>query len=50
MHLNVELDPDLVGGLTVRVGDILFDGSVASRLAEARQRLTRLTHQQHAPP
>jgi F-type H+-transporting ATPase subunit delta len=36
VHLNVELDPDLVGGLTVRVGDVLFDGSIAHRLALAR--------------
>ena len=40
VHLNVELDPDLVGGLTVRVGDILFDGSVAHRLALARRVMT----------
>jgi F-type H+-transporting ATPase subunit delta len=38
--LNVELDPDLVGGLTVRVGDVLFDGSIAHRLALARQVMT----------
>lgn len=36
VHLNVELDPDLIGGLTVRVGDVLFDGSLAHRLALAR--------------
>jgi F-type H+-transporting ATPase subunit delta len=36
VHLNVELDADLIGGLTVRVGDVLFDGSVAHRLALAR--------------
>ena len=40
VHLNVELDPDLVGGLTVRVGDILFDGSIAHRLALARRVMT----------
>jgi F-type H+-transporting ATPase subunit delta len=38
--LNVELDPDLVGGLTVRVGDVLFDGSIAHRLALARRVMT----------
>jgi F-type H+-transporting ATPase subunit delta len=38
--LNVELDPHLVGGLTVRVGDILFDGSIAHRLAVARRVMT----------
>ena len=36
VHLNVVLDPQVVGGMTVRVGDELIDGSVATRLAEAR--------------
>jgi len=39
VHLNVVLDPKVTGGMTVRVGDELIDGSVASRLAEARRRL-----------
>jgi F-type H+-transporting ATPase subunit delta len=40
VHLNVEVDPGLVGGLTVRVGDVLFDGSIAHRLAVARRVMT----------
>ncbi len=39
VHLNVVLDPKVAGGLTVRIGDELIDGSVATRLAEARRRL-----------
>jgi F-type H+-transporting ATPase subunit delta len=39
MSLQVELDEDLIGGLIVRVGDEVIDGSVAGRLAAARQRL-----------
>jgi F-type H+-transporting ATPase subunit delta len=35
----VVLDAAVAGGMTVRVGDELIDGSVASRLAEARRRL-----------
>jgi len=33
------LDPRITGGMTVRVGDELVDGSVTTRLAEARRRL-----------
>lgn len=40
VQLNVELAPDLIGGLTVRVGDVLFDGSIAHRIALARRVMT----------
>ena len=40
VRLQVIVDPSLVGGLTVRVGDELIDGSVARQLIEARRRLT----------
>lgn len=39
MSLQVELDPDLLGGLVVRVGGEVIDGSVAGKLAVARRRL-----------
>jgi F-type H+-transporting ATPase subunit delta len=39
VHLNVVLDPKVAGGMTVRIGDELIDGSVATRLAEAGRRL-----------
>jgi F-type H+-transporting ATPase subunit delta len=39
VYLNVVLDPRVTGGMTVRVGDELIDGSVATRLAEARRKL-----------
>jgi F-type H+-transporting ATPase subunit delta len=39
IHLQVEVDPGVVGGLVVQVGDEVIDGSVAGRLADARQRL-----------
>src|ERR1700729_3503459 len=35
VHLNVVLDPRVAGGMTVRVGDELIDGSIATRLAAA---------------
>jgi F-type H+-transporting ATPase subunit delta len=40
IQLEVVVDPELLGGLTVRIGDELIDGSVARQLAEARRRLT----------
>jgi F-type H+-transporting ATPase subunit delta len=39
VHLNVELDPEVVGGMTIHIGDTVFDGSIARRLAEAGRRL-----------
>src|SRR5215470_8999582 len=39
IQLNVVLDPQVVGGVSVRIGDELIDGTVSSRLAELRQRL-----------
>lgn len=35
MSIQVEIDPDVLGGLVVRVGDEVIDGSVASKLADA---------------
>ena len=40
IDVQVELDPDLLGGLVIRVGEDVIDGSVAARLAAARQRLS----------
>jgi F-type H+-transporting ATPase subunit delta len=39
--LHVEVDPSLGGGLVVRVGDEIIDGSAAGRLAALRRRLAR---------
>jgi len=40
VRLQVVVDPDLIGGITVRVGDELIDGSVARHLDAARRQLT----------
>ena len=40
VELKVVVDPDVVGGLVVRVGDTVIDGSVAKRLETVRTRLT----------
>lgn len=39
VELRVVVDPDVVGGLVVRIGDTVIDGSVAKRLAAIRTRL-----------
>lgn len=39
VQLNVVIDPDVVGGLRVQVGDEVIDGSVARRLDDARRAL-----------
>jgi len=39
VHLNVVIDPGVIGGLSVQVGDEVIDGTVASRVAAVRRRL-----------
>ncbi|HET9654691.1 MAG TPA: F0F1 ATP synthase subunit delta [Kineosporiaceae bacterium] len=39
IRLNVDLDPEVRGGLRVQVGGELIDGTIATRLDEARRRL-----------
>ena len=39
VHLNVDLAPEVLGGLSVRVGDEVIDGTVAYRLAESARKL-----------
>ena len=39
IHLNVVIDPSVVGGISVQIGDELIDGTVASRLAAVRRKL-----------
>jgi F-type H+-transporting ATPase subunit delta len=41
MSLQIELDPDLLGGLIVRVGGEVIDGSVSGRLAAAKRSLPK---------
>ncbi len=39
VQLNVDVDPDLLGGLRVEIGDEVLDGTVARRLDDVRRRL-----------
>jgi F-type H+-transporting ATPase subunit delta len=39
VDLRIEIDEWLIGGLTVRVGDTLYDASVRGRLERLRERL-----------
>ena len=39
VHLNIEVDPSLLGGMRVEIGDDVIDGTVVSRLDDARRRL-----------
>ena len=39
VQLHVVVDPELIGGLRVEIGDDVIDGTVASRLDDARRRM-----------
>jgi F-type H+-transporting ATPase subunit delta len=39
VQLNVEVDPSLIGGIQLRLGDLLIDGSVRGRLERLRNEL-----------
>jgi F-type H+-transporting ATPase subunit delta len=39
VHLNVVVDPEVLGGVRVEIGDDVIDGTIASRLDDARRRL-----------
>jgi len=39
VHLNVVVEPGLLGGATIEIGDELIDSSVAGRLEQARRKM-----------
>lgn len=39
VHLNVLVDPEVLGGIRVEIGDDVIDGTVSGRLDNARRRL-----------
>jgi len=42
LHLYVELDADLLGGIYVRIGNTIIDGTIKRRLSDLREKLTAL--------
>jgi F-type H+-transporting ATPase subunit delta len=40
VRVNVIVDPQVVGGIVVQVGDDVIDGSVSARLEQARRALS----------
>lgn len=40
VRLNIEIDPNILGGLSVRFGDELIDGSIATRIIGAERTLS----------
>ena len=39
IHLNVVIDPEVLGGISVQIGDELIDGTVTTRLAMVKREL-----------
>ncbi len=39
VRLNTQLRPDLIGGMVIRIGDQVYDGSAVNQLATLRERL-----------
>jgi len=45
LEIKTEVDPDILGGISVRLGEnLVIDGSVSARLEEMRNRLYRYRH------
>jgi F-type H+-transporting ATPase subunit delta len=41
VHLNIEVDPSILGGMSIRVGEEEIDGTIVRRLADIRRRIER---------
>ena len=39
VELSVRVDPNIIGGLVLRIGDVIVDGSVQARIRQLRRRL-----------
>jgi F-type H+-transporting ATPase subunit delta len=41
VQITTRVDPEIIGGIVVRIGDMLLDGSVRTQLKQLRQRMSR---------
>ena len=41
VHVNVEKDPSLIGGLVAKIGDTLYDGSIRTQLYTIKELLAK---------
>ncbi len=41
VRLEVRVDPELIGGAIAKVGDLVFDGSLRTQLAQLRTNLMK---------
>ena len=41
VRLDIQLDPALIGGVTAKVGDLVFDGTLRAQLAQLRATMTK---------
>jgi len=41
VELDVEVEPELIGGMVAKVGDLVFDGSLRAQLGQLRASLTK---------
>ena len=41
VEINIEIDPDLIGGIIIRHDDIVYDGSVRYQLERIKRQLKR---------
>ncbi|MER7398834.1 ATP synthase F1 subunit delta, partial [Streptomyces sp. NPDC000151] len=39
VHLNLDVDPEVLGGVQVRIGDEVINGTISERLEEASRRM-----------
>ncbi len=41
VHANIVIDPDVIGGIRIEIGDEVIEGTISSRLDDARRHVTR---------